>query len=139
MILLQSHIPNMNYEVIVCSASVEFTQQKMTTTQDYRYIYHDSVAVTRVFSQVYYNRFRGKTITTMKIFIIAFLKNDHDNFRIIMIVLWSHGKKISSAKKTYYNKQHFVVRVTPVLGNSCKLLTENLGNLHMIHALLAQW
>ena len=53
----------------------------MMMTLDFRYIYHDSFMVTHVFSQVNYNRFREKITTTMKIFIIAFLQNDHDKFR----------------------------------------------------------
>ena len=63
MILLWSHIPNMNYQVIVCSASVEFTQWKMRT------------------NEVYYNRFPEKMIPTIKIFIIAFSQNGHDKVR----------------------------------------------------------
>ena len=60
MIVLGSHMLNMNYEVYCGSASVELTQQKTMTTLDYRNIYHDSFAVTRVFSQVYHSSFLKK-------------------------------------------------------------------------------
>ena len=55
----------------------------MTMTLDYicSNIYHDSFTVTDVFSQAYYNHFREKMITTMKIFIITVLQNDRDKFR----------------------------------------------------------
>ena len=45
--LLRSHMPNLNYEDFVHFASVEFTQEKMMTTSDYRNIYHDNCTVTR--------------------------------------------------------------------------------------------
>ena len=63
MIVLGSHMPNMNYEVYCGSASIELT----TTALNYQNIYHDSSAVTHVFSHVYYSSFLKKWLRWRKL------------------------------------------------------------------------